>query len=89
MRFAGCATRVNQRWEEVKDYHGDISFDASNQCAGSPNENGGYDVFTENGEDAESVSYIARFTNGKLQEIREEGRSRTPARPMKEFSGGE
>lgn len=62
------------------DYHGDLRFYTSN-IRGLKNG----DLYTENGEKAESVDYRARFTNGKLQDILEVGKTCLSALPIASF----
>lgn len=55
-------------------FHGDLCFYTSNIRGSGPE-----GVFTQDGEDAESVGYRARFVNGKLQDITETSRECRPA----------
>lgn len=66
---------------EVSDVHQDLRFYNSNLRA----QDADGTKYTDDGSDYESVDYRARFSNGKLDYIVEEGRERIPARPYSEW----
>ena len=63
---------------------GDVSFYTSNSIGSSHGVE-----FTANGEDSESVEYLAVFHNGRLQKIHESERTRVPALAHAELNGGD
>lgn len=65
------------------DFTGDLEFYQSNWVAVS----NGID-FTRDGEDYESVTYTARFIDGRLQQIVETWRERKPALPQSDLHFG-
>jgi len=73
--------------EDGKDlnYHGDLNIYTSNIVGGSPNPDGGYDRYTENGEDAKSFDYVIRFTEGKLSRFISKTARTEPAKSMSQF----
>jgi hypothetical protein len=76
-RAIGCMVKVNRRPGKALDITETIHFYTSNTVGGAPSEDG-YVHFTENGEDAESVSYTATFVEGKLVHIKEDSYGRGP-----------
>lgn len=67
--------RLEVDGEEWSDFHGDLEFYTSNWVSIK-----GGEVFTRDGEDLESVTYVARFTEGKVSKIIETERRREPAK---------
>lgn len=67
--------------KEATDVHQDIVFYNSNIRASDGQGN----YYTDSGEDYESADYRARFTNGRLEWIREAKRERGPALPYSQF----
>lgn len=69
--------------ESPGGFHGDLAFYDTNIVAA------GYGVaFTRDGEDAVSVDYRARFDRGRLAEVVEVNRVRSPALPVARFTTG-
>lgn len=62
------------------NYTGELEFYGCNLVAVGPSGR-----YTRDGEDYESVSYLARFVDGQLQEIKQEGYERQPALSSKEM----
>jgi hypothetical protein len=68
--------RLTYKGEPV-EFHGEIQFYTSNISGGSS-----FGVYTRDGEDAESVEYLARFSCGQLMEITLVEHTREPALPI-------
>lgn len=69
--------------EDAIDFDGDVNFYDTN-CVGASINQDGMVHFTEDGEDAEFVEYVARFADGRLTGIEEVDRTRWPAHPASE-----
>lgn len=65
----------------LDDFDGDIEFYSSNLWGASAKRI----PFTEKGEDFIFVAYLARFTHGRLEWVREVRREQEAARPITEF----
>ena len=78
----GLLETLDQAGNQPQNFSGEVEFYDSNICASGPG------IYTRNGEDAESVSYLAVFEKGKLQSIKEVENTKEPAlkaMPIKQF----
>lgn len=66
--------RLEVDGEEWDDFHGDLEFYAGNWASIGPE-----GITTRGGEDYEFVTYVARFTDGRVSKITETRRERKPA----------
>jgi hypothetical protein len=62
-------------YKELLDFSGDIEFYTSNITGQGPG------VYTQNGEVAESVTFVAKVASGVVYELKQEAHERTPALP--------